>query len=257
MCGIIAVVRRRSTREPVSVDAIIDELAGIQGLVDDFSGTHWEILEQAADRLDAVDRKLQGVPGVTALITEAGASDAVSRSARRIQEVVTGIESDLDRPLSEAADAHDSGFAGSDLERTNAAIIRCKDALWGILRDRLRAAAGVDALVPDLSSAGGVGVVLSLHQALSAVDRLEVRGRDSAGIEVQLTGHGLSMEDPAVVEMIESRANPSFTSGSVRFHDGVLVIVYKAAAEIGELGDNTAVLRDAIARDDLLPTALN
>ena len=36
----------------------------------------------------------------------------------------------------------------------------------------------------------------------------------------------------------------------------VLSFVYKAAAEIGELGDNTAVLRAAIRDDPLLHLAL-
>ena len=36
--------------------------------------------------------------------------------------------------------------------------------------------------------------------------------------------------------------DPSFGSGSVRLVDGVLSVVHKTAAEIGELGDNTAAL---------------
>ena len=42
----------------------------------------------------------------------------------------------------------------------------------------------------------------------------------------------------------------------MREHDGVLSFVYKAAAEIGELGDNTRVLRDAITNDELLRLAV-
>jgi glucosamine--fructose-6-phosphate aminotransferase (isomerizing) len=38
-------------------------------------------------------------------------------------------------------------------------------------------------------------------------------------------------------------ADPLFGDGSVRTPDGHLVFVYKAAAEIGELGDNTRALR--------------
>ena len=38
--------------------------------------------------------------------------------------------------------------------------------------------------------------------------------------------------------------------------DGCLWFVYKAAAEIGELGDNTRALRDAIRADDLLRLAV-
>ena len=47
-----------------------------------------------------------------------------------------------------------------------------------------------------------------------------------------------------------------FTSLAVRAEDGCLSLVYKAAAEIGELGDNVAALRLAMAGDPLLARAL-
>jgi glucosamine--fructose-6-phosphate aminotransferase (isomerizing) len=47
-----------------------------------------------------------------------------------------------------------------------------------------------------------------------------------------------------------------FTSLAVRAEDGCLSLVYKAAAEIGELGDNGAALRLALAGDPLLARAL-
>ena len=64
---------------------------------------------------------------------------------------------------------------------------------------------------------------------------------------------------PTVRSAIDARAaDPLFGSGSVRVVDGgALSFVYKAAAEIGELGDNTAVLRAAILADDLLARALS
>ena len=48
-----------------------------------------------------------------------------------------------------------------------------------------------------------------------------------------------------------------FTSLAVRAEDGCLSLVYKAAAEIGELGDNVAALRLAMAGDPLLARALD
>src|SRR4029079_3913352 len=45
---------------------------------------------------------------------------------------------------------------------------------------------------------------------------------------------------------------PLYPSGAVRVADGVLSFVYKAAAEIGELGDNTSALRAAVRGDGLL-----
>ncbi|MFN2462217.1 MAG: hypothetical protein ABR591_16310, partial [Candidatus Velthaea sp.] len=47
-----------------------------------------------------------------------------------------------------------------------------------------------------------------------------------------------------------------FTSLAVRTPAGHLSLVYKVAAEIGELGDNTRALRGAIRGDQLLRTAL-
>ena len=79
---------------------------------------------------------------------------------------------------------------------------------------------------------------------LSAIDRLEVRGRDSAGLHLFVWNHGLDESDPSVAGLVAERgADPLYQSESVRWIDGCLSFVYKAAAEIGELGDNTRVLR--------------
>tara|TARA_Y100001947_G_scaffold7036_1_gene5690 strand:- start:1298 stop:4336 length:3039 start_codon:yes stop_codon:yes gene_type:complete len=103
-------------------------------------------------------------------------------------------------------------------------------------------------------SDAGLAVLLSTQQALSAIDRLEVRGRDSAGLQLTLWDHGLDPADPAVVART---ADPLHRTGSVRVLDGGgLAFVVKVAAEIGELGDNTAALRGALAADGLLARAL-
>ena len=54
----------------------------------------------------------------------------------------------------------------------------------------------------------------------------------------------------------ERNDDPMYQSGSVRVAGDVMSFAYKAAAEIGELGDNTSVLRAAVAGDDLLRRAL-
>ncbi|MCY4663466.1 MAG: SIS domain-containing protein, partial [Acidimicrobiaceae bacterium] len=107
------------------------------------------------------------------------------------------------------------------------------------------------------ASPAAVEAYLSVHQALSALDRLEVRGRDSAGLHLLISGHGLDRDDPVLAAALQRRGHDSsFGSGSVRLVDGVLGIVHKTAAEIGELGDNTAALRAAVAFDELLAAAL-
>ena len=103
---------------------------------------------------------------------------------------------------------------------------------------------------------------LAIQQALSAIDRMEVRGRDSAGIHVFVWHHGLDLDDPAVAADLAGRGgDPLFQSGSARAVPNgsatVLSFVYKAAAEIGELGDNTATMRAAVAGDRLLRLAMS
>jgi glucosamine--fructose-6-phosphate aminotransferase (isomerizing) len=129
--------------------------------------------------------------------------------------------------------------------------------VWAIARDRLRAAEVVSCLNGGAMQTGSLEAFLSIHQALSAIDRLEVRGRDSAGLHVLVHDHALDLDDPVIAAEIARRSgDPNFGTGSVRVVDGVLSIVHKTAAEIGELGDNTAVIRQAFADDALLHAAL-
>ncbi len=246
MCGIIAVVRRTPTRRPVPVASLVDRLAEVEGLLG--GPIDPDALAGAAEVLAEVDTALRGVPGLLSLREDAAATGRLGALVERLGELAAAVERDLDAP---------SGLVDpSRLEATNAALIRAKDALWAIGRDRLRAAAEVAALDEGGASEAGLGVLFSLHQALSALDRLEVRGRDSAGLEVQLTGHGLDAADPWVAAALADRGGLAFTGGSARLCDGVLVVVHKAAAEIGELGDNTAALRAGLRGDDLLQRAL-
>ena len=85
-----------------------------------------------------------------------------------------------------------------------------------------------------------------------------MRGRDSAGIHLLVRDHGLDLESPAVAAQLAARSSdPLFASTSVRAAGEALSFVYKAAAEIGELGDNTRALRADIHRDTLLQEALS
>jgi glucosamine--fructose-6-phosphate aminotransferase (isomerizing) len=107
------------------------------------------------------------------------------------------------------------------------------------------------------ASVAAVEAFTSVQVALSAIDRLEVRGRDSAGLTVLVHDHGLVGADPGVLRRLEARAaDPLLVNGAVRRAGDVLAFVYKAAAEIGELGDNTAALRAAIGDDELLHLAV-
>jgi glucosamine--fructose-6-phosphate aminotransferase (isomerizing) len=247
MCGIIGVVRRRSTRQPPRVDTLVEQLDAVVGDLEGWRGD-LSTLERAADAIEAVDAALRGVPGVRALLTDRAGALAVEHRGERLEALLGGVESTLD-----AAGADLDG----SLEDLNAALLRARDARWAIAQDRLRTARAVAELAGPGASDAAIEAFTSVQVALSAIDRLEVRGRDSAGLHLLVRGHDLALDDPAVRPLVEKRAaDPLFGSGSVRSTDGLLAFVYKAAAEIGELGDNTAALRAAITDDELLHLAV-
>jgi len=111
-----------------------------------------------------------------------------------------------------------------------------------------------------------------INAVLNSIDRLEVRGRDSAGISLLfifskeefelfrsgIIGSGLSNE-------LKKRTNRIIlTNNAITIHDSFtendhqqehlvsIIIVYKCAAEIGALGENVAFLRNQIRNDQIL-----
>jgi glucosamine--fructose-6-phosphate aminotransferase (isomerizing) len=249
MCGIIAVVRRRSRRTAPTTAELTALLAGaaedLQGAP---IGDLGDVVAAVAGRIEAVDRLLRGTPGIAALLADRTLPGAIDAACAEVGAALAERESGLD----------EDPAAGPALEAVNAAVIRLKDALWAVQRDRLRTARAVADLAGPAPTPSTVDAFASVQAALSAIDRLEVRGRDSAGLMLLVHGHGLDLQDPAVVALLADRAaDPLFTAGAVRVTpEGHLSFVYKAAAEIGELGDNTAVLRSAIREDALLHLAV-
>lgn len=259
MCGIIAVLRRPSDRRPPDLGEVVDLLRSATGdlpavtaavragALDGVAGRVGEV----AGGVEQVDLLLRGTPGAEALLSEPTGVAQVGAAAAALSDEVSLLEAQLD------ALSADQLSATSLLEAVNAAVIRLKDATWSVERDRVRAAREVADLGGADLGPSAVAGYLSIQQALSAIDRLEVRGRDSAGVAVLVHGHGLDLDDPGLAAALALRSGDAlFQSGSVRTPSGHLVFVYKAAAEIGELGDNTDAIRRAVRDDELLCQAL-
>jgi glutamine---fructose-6-phosphate transaminase (isomerizing) len=248
MCGIIAVVRRRAGRTPPAPHDVRDLVAGaLERLVDRLPAP--DVIAEAATALEHADALLRGVPGVRALLDSADLAAGLDVATSEIVQSVRRIEDELD-----AGEAH---LDPTTVERTNAELLRVKDAAWAVQRDRLRTARLVGELAGPAPGDAALEAYTSIQTALSALDRLEVRGRDSAGVHILVVGHGLDLASDGMQAMLRDRvADPLFRHGAVRVAAGHLGFVYKAAAEIGELGDNSAVLRAAITSDELLRLSL-
>jgi glucosamine--fructose-6-phosphate aminotransferase (isomerizing) len=248
MCGIVAVVRRPGGRTAPPPDRVAgplhDAVSAVAG-----GASPAEAAATAAGLVEAADAALRGTAGVRALVYDRRLLAEVEGLCATLSASVTAIEARLD--------AGDEGDDAGEVEAVNAAVTRLKDAVWAVAKDRVRTARAVADLAGNEPSWEAIEAYTSVQQALSAIDRLEVRGRDSAGIHVLVRDHGLDLDSPAIAGLLANRAaDPLFRSGAVRVADRSLSFVYKAAAEIGELGDNTAQLRAALRADDLLRLAV-
>jgi len=252
MCGIIAVLRRRSTRHAPDLGLLEARLAEVVARFDAIPTAVDPVAaaSEVAAVLEAVDVALSGIPGLVALLGDRLALAALEHRADELARTLARVDSEVETVLS-------AGLV-DDVESLNAALVRSKDALWTIRRDRLRSARAVDDLSGGDTALAALETYASIQTALSALDRLEVRGRDSAGLSVLVAGHGLDLADPTVARLVGARRDQLFTGGAVHASaaNGQLAFVYKVAAEIGELGDNTAALRAAIRADELLRLAL-
>jgi len=154
MCGIVAIVRRPSSRSAPKAEEL---LTLVRELGETLDAHDVGALGQTQVKLDQLNALLAGVPGATSLMTSPG--------------LVEEIEGQL-TPLMDQLSSTDADAAVIN-ENLNAARRSAKDALWAIVNDRLAVAGGIRALGGTTASPTAIASLCSVHDALSALDRLE------------------------------------------------------------------------------------
>ena len=140
MCGIIAVLRRPGERLPPSPDEVLGLLEGaattLAALGPTSEGRELTAgLLDAAGRVEEADRLLKGPPGVRALVGHPRLAPAADTWLEGLGASLAAVERDLDSGA--------TGAAADEVEDTSAAIVRLKDAVWAVQRDRLPTARAV------------------------------------------------------------------------------------------------------------------
>jgi glucosamine--fructose-6-phosphate aminotransferase (isomerizing) len=151
-------------------------------------------------------------------------------------------------------------------------IERLKDIAWCIRCEILDNTKKLDALIkgsPKQSQPAVVNIFKKINAVLNSIDRLEVRGRDSAGISLifvlnpaEFDRFEKSLKHHNLDARLGERCNhDTLANRGISIHhlsedagmDLVAVaMTYKVANEVGSLGDNIAFLRDQIANDPIL-----
>ena len=158
-----------------------------------------------------------------------------------------------------------------DLELINSRILQLKDVCWMLEKDILANLGKVLALsgaesFPDVLPAA-FRKYRKLNLLLNALDRLEVRGRDSAGIQLtfvlarekEMKEAVRQISEIGLAEDYERRTHKGdllnasiFVASDPATGKISVTFTYKTFSIVGELGRNVADLRNTIQRDRIL-----
>jgi glucosamine--fructose-6-phosphate aminotransferase (isomerizing) len=273
MCGIAAFVEvssgaGRAARGLAEASADVRDVvaAGVDGIaargVDDAGRAAYAGGEERIARLTEWARGLKRAAVFADL--------AMVESARR-------GAADLAAKLRAFADAEDARLAAAalaeqDLELFSARVLRVRDVAWHVEQEALKFVAETLALCGgDTPTAKLLVELRKIVAVLRCVDRIETRGRDSAGLAVQVAfetadayrAFKKDVDARSLAAEASRRASlPDLAATSIALCDGdatrrpSATFVYKVAAEVGRLGDNVAELRRQIVADALLRLAL-
>ncbi len=153
-----------------------------------------------------------------------------------------------------------------------ARIDKLKDIAWCIRAEILDNFAKIDALLNGSQKQPQPSVVSTfqkINTVLNSIDRLEVRGRDSAGISLMFVldpaaydGFKKTIKQKDLENQLQERCTQkTLANRAIGIHQNqkdtkagriAVAMTYKVANEVGSLGDNIAFLRHQIANDLIL-----
>lgn len=248
MCGIVTLLGNDTWSDPADLSVFHEIANDLERATGDAT---WAVAGSAVDRLS----------DNFGVLMSFGVHHAVATDPRE-RETFGGIARKL-RAVRDDVDAHMRANGRTDeLERLKE---RLSDYLWQLEVELDGNISRVDALFPpSLAEPDRASRFLawSIERVLESLDKLEVRGRDSAGISILLSLGGDAPIDrdlpPALRDALRGRhgADETDAAPAIAHHDAsgrwLLRVAHKVANLVGHLGDNGAALRAAIRKDALL-----
>jgi glucosamine--fructose-6-phosphate aminotransferase (isomerizing) len=195
----------------------------------------------------------------------------IRRKLNQLSNVMNSFLSKEESLIEENADILSTG----EMEHINGCLIQLKDAAWALDKDILSNFENIIYLSGsekksdrcDLSPEG-FNKYRKINFLLNSIDRIEVRGRDSAGIQISF-----ALNDGHLPDQVERRlknqglydtfikrlVTAELLDGSVHLSDktsggasAFVSFTYKKASVTGKLGENTRYIRDKIRSDQIL-----
>ena len=277
-CGICALVAFKGKNQDCILDAaeFKNSVNQIQeGLLSSLEDQEFETIQRlylgGDELLDTLFAQAQDLKQETlfqALFDNAKLIGEFTQAAEDLNQLVNTCRKEFQ--------AAEETLATREVELISQRLDKLRDIAWALdkeILDNIQA-------IQNLGLAGGqnsadqpnspLPVFKRINAVLNAIDRLEVRGRDSAGISVLFTlapetfeAFRQKLNQAGLTDILRARSNQKvLANNSITIQEGLpddsgiptigLAFTYKFAAEIGALGDNVAFLRSQVKNDHIL-----
>jgi len=276
--GVVAVNRKKTAPEGIDTERIVNAIAAI-----DASGYN---AVKAGDA-DFQDGYLGGEPVLASLYGYINRfkNESLFSSLAQKNEVIHDLDLLASR-ISQLIDREDAllsrnlgNLGNEDVRVASNRMEYLKDIGWSLDVEVLGNIKKVLELIDasqkgskDRAKSVNIGVFKRINTVLNSIDRLEVRGRDSAGISLMFIlekEEFYKFKDKVKLEQLEGafESRTPEIRGSILVNGGISVgestgedgkacvsvaFTYKVASEIGSLGDNVAFLREQVKTDTIL-----
>jgi len=184
----------------------------------------------------------------------------------RLSDIARRLKDVIDKETKLLSDT--MGRLGSmEVDIMSARIEDLKDIRWCITSEIITNIEKVSDLSGFSNNSLSPSVIITyknINAVLNSIDRLEVRGRDSAGISLmfilgveEFKRFKERIDNEKLSEWFNERADQDvLVNNAITLHKGkelaALTLTYKVAAEIGSLGDNISFIRKQIQNDPVL-----
>ncbi|RME87507.1 MAG: SIS domain-containing protein [Planctomycetota bacterium] len=209
--------------------------------------------------LDQFTMRLKANQGLSLLLLQEDRQKQLSHWGNQLALYISRAEKDLSRQT----------LSTSRLEEGNRLLVYLKDLAWRIQEEILANLPKIQGLIhPDLEYDWEFCTeIIKINSILNNLDRLEIRGRDSAGFSCMV--YFQSFEDrEKYLSLVKEHGLWVYWEERIQRKDNIhqsihfslenpaITFVFKRAQEIGRLGENMEYLRGEIRKDLLFQVAL-
>ncbi|MEI7637760.1 MAG: SIS domain-containing protein [Syntrophus sp. (in: bacteria)] len=215
--------------------------------------------QETLEGMDESIRQLKGDDALGVIFFDAARTDNLYGLLKDMKAFLAAEESSFE--------VHADRFSTVDSEAINGRLTRIKDIVWALDKDILENLGKIMDLAGAASAADIPPAALRKYRSINflfnCLDRLEVRGRDSAGIEMVFpiadgnAGQEISalLKSENLYEDFQRRTSPGdLMNGSIQISSGEIAslsFVYKTCSVVGKLGRNVKALRKTLSDDKI------